>query len=183
MGIDIQIRIDLTPLQKRILRMAFVSGGVLAALGVGVAVAAPHEWTTSDPLKAADLNGLNRVTTDAGIQYSVGTTLYCGTTTTTYTGSLGGYPGAKQACEGACSSKTAHMCLADEIVRSSQLNMSVGTGWYSGGIFAVGNDTTHQVLNDCDAWSGTGQYGPVWNGTGGPVLVYCGSSYPIVCCD
>jgi hypothetical protein len=196
MGIHIDVRIDLTPKQKKLIRAAVVTGSMIGALGVGLAVAAPHQWKSSDPLAAGDLNGLNVVsyTTDAGIttSYSVGATKYCGLTPVTTTGAIvyatvPGYPGAKKACENvaACgSSKTAHMCTAEEMVRSTQLGILTPNvnGWISSGV--VGGNTT----TDCFGWTnGTISWaGAAWiTGASGPVAnaVSCNSPSPILCCD
>jgi hypothetical protein len=55
------VDVDLSARQKKIVRAAVVTGAVVAALGIGLAIAAPHQWSTNDPLKATDLNGLNVV--------------------------------------------------------------------------------------------------------------------------
>lgn len=193
MGIHIDVRIDLTPKQKKVIRAAVVTGCVIGALGIGIAVAAPHQWKSNDPLAAADLNGLNVVsyTSDAGTttSYSVGATKYCGITPVTTTGAVvyatvTGYPGAKKACENVAScgnSPTAHMCTAEELVRSTQLGVPTASGWISSGI-AGG------TIADCLGWTnGTISWsGAAWlNGASGPVSnsVSCNASSPILCCD
>lgn len=193
MGIHVDVRIDLTPKQKKVIRAAVVTGSVIAALGLGLAVAAPHQWKASDPLAAADLNGLNVVTysSDAGtVMYSVGPTTFCGITPVTTTGAVvyatvPGYRGAKKACENVSScgnSPTAHMCTAEELVRSSQLGIPTASGWISSGV-AAGTGT------DCFGWTnGTISWsGAAWN-TNVPTgavsnLVSCNASLPILCCD
>jgi hypothetical protein len=45
MPIDIRIHIDLTERQKKIMRAAVVGGTVIAALGIGIAIAAPIDTT------------------------------------------------------------------------------------------------------------------------------------------
>ena len=60
MGIDININIDLSPWQRRIVRVAVVVGAVIGALGVGIAIAAPIDTTwvvMGAPLTAANLKG------------------------------------------------------------------------------------------------------------------------------
>jgi hypothetical protein len=58
-GIDIRIRLDLSEMQKRMIRWAVVGGAVIGALGLGIAVAGGplHSWNPNDTLTAADLNG------------------------------------------------------------------------------------------------------------------------------
>ena len=193
MGINIDVRIDLTPTQKKIIRAAVVAGSVIAALGVGLALAAPHQWKANDPLAAADLNGLNVVsyTSDAGTTstFSVGATKFCGITPVTTTGaivysSIGGYRGAKKACESVAScgnSPTAHMCNAEELVRSSQLGVPTAYGWVSSG-------TT--PTQDCLGWTSgaLAQSGAAWDNTfagggGVPNALSCNANVPILCCD
>lgn len=193
MGIHIDVRIDLTPKQKKIIRAAVVTGCVIGALGVGLAVAAPHQWKSSDPLAAADLNGLNVVsyTSDAGTttSYSVGATKFCGITPVTTTGAVvyatvTGYPGTKRACENVAScgnSSTAHMCTAEELVRSTQLGVPTASGWISSG-------TSANSGSDCLGWTnGTINWaGAAWTISAvGPVpnTVSCNDMNPILCCD
>jgi microcystin-dependent protein len=61
MTIDIQIHIDLTPRQKRIIRWAVVSGAAVGALGLGVALAQTTlpTFTTNETLQASDLNTMS----------------------------------------------------------------------------------------------------------------------------
>jgi hypothetical protein len=108
----------------------------------------------------------------------------------THTGNLGGYAGAKQLCETTCSSTTAHMCTSEELVRTSQLGVTIPTptgvvpgSWYSAGIrqVASGNPV------DCAGWtndaSGTSSHdGPFW-GLGQPQVTGCFNAAPVLCCD
>lgn len=191
MGIKIDIKIDLSPTQKRIIRGAVVLGSVIAALGVGIAIAAPHQWKANDPLAAADLNSLNVVsyTGDGGASsYSTGATKFCGITPVTTTGAIvysgvGGYRGTKLACENVAScgnSPTAHMCTTEEMIRSSALGMTTANGWIASG---VGNA-------DCLGWKDDTiqKSGAAWDTTfmgGGGVanLLSCNATTPILCCD
>jgi hypothetical protein len=53
----IVIDLELTPAQKRVVRMAVVAGTVIASLGLGVAVATPkHAFTSGTPVRASDMN-------------------------------------------------------------------------------------------------------------------------------
>jgi hypothetical protein len=78
MPINVQISIDLGPRQKRMLRAALVAGGVIGALGLGVAIAAPaHTFTARTPISASQMND-NFVDLDArltGIVPAGGTAL------------------------------------------------------------------------------------------------------------
>lgn len=195
MGINVDIRIDLSPKQKKIVRAAVVTGSVIAALGIGIAIAAPHQWKATDPLAAGDLNGLNVLsyTSDAGVttSYSVGATRFCGITPTTTTGQVvyaatTGYAGVKKACENVSScgnSPTAHMCTSEEMARSSELGVPTATGWITSG--APGGGTGI----DCYGWTnGTvSYYGPAWDNVttagGTPNSESCNSVNPILCCD
>jgi hypothetical protein len=196
MGIHIDIRIDLTRTQKKIIRAAVVAGSAIAALGIGIAIAAPHQWKASDPLAAADLNGLNVVTYTApdggAVSYSVGATKFCGTSPTNTNGAIQyagftGFLGAKKTCEAVAScgnSPTAHMCTAEEMVRSSQLGMTTATGWVSTGV-AAGISTS--VISDCLGWTNSStSLGATWLMSGvGPMsnALSCSESHPILCCD
>lgn len=195
MAINIEVRIDLTPKQKKVIRAAVVSGSVIGALGVGIALAAPHQWKANDPLAAADLNGLNVITytTDGGAtsSYSVGATKFCGATPVPTAGDIvysgtHGYRAAKKQCESVTScgnSATAHMCTAEEMVRSSQLGIPTAYGWIASGV-AINGTTL-----DCVGWSnGTvGQAGAAWDnnfGAGGtPNILSCNATTSILCCD
>jgi len=176
----IVIDLELSPRQKKIIRAAVVTGAVIGAMGIGLAVAAPHQWKASDPLAAADLNSLDVVSKN-GKQISLGGT-YCGKTGSTKGQISGAYSGAKSQCEGvlACgSSTTAHTCDAGELVRTAQLGIAIDQGWFSTGTGA----STAPPLNDCNGWTDmTGSYdGLQW--ASGPGVYGCSLSAPILCCD
>jgi hypothetical protein len=195
------VDVDLSARQKKIIRAGVVTGAVIAALGLGLAIAAPHQWSTNDPLKATDLNGLNVVSyaSDAGTaSYSVGATKFCGATTTTFTGALGGYAGAKQQCQGTCSTPTAHMCLTDELIRSQALGVDLSTvsGWYAAGGYVLTSAPAGFIQSDCGGSGTTAAgytqttsndpsytlYGAVWEGNEFD-SEKCTTSHPIMCCD
>lgn len=185
MGFHIDVRIDLTPTQKRIMRGAVVTSVVLASLGIGLAVAKPKQWMGGDPLAAADLNGLNVVSV-GNVSYSVGATKFCGQTKGTFTGNIGGYSVAKTTCETTCSSPTAHMCTIEEIIRSAQLGVpsQSAAGWYAGGFRS--NDGQPQILVDCQAWTSANSAlaGPATGGGNwAPTDISCNQQYAINCCD
>lgn len=57
MPINVQLSVDLGPRQKRVLRAALVAGGVIGALGLGIAVAAPrHTFTAGATISASQMN-------------------------------------------------------------------------------------------------------------------------------
>lgn len=199
MCIHIDIKLDLTPTQKKVMRWAVVAGTVIGALGIGLAIGAPHQWMPKDPLNASDLNDLN-VVTNGTSSISVGGTTYCGTSTSAATGYFGSYSAAKTLCEasaGCGTSKTAHMCDADELIRSAQIGKTITPGWYSSG---NAQDLTvsggaYQVI-DCGGWNSTNAMrlspapmGPYWGVPpggppgGAPEGDACGNSHVILCCD
>jgi hypothetical protein len=102
-------------------------------------------------------------------------------------GGESGYPAAKAACEVAVgNSPTAHMCTAEELVRSAQLGISVPTGvWYSGGVAATRSDD--YVVWDCNRWTSLETpcsaashcLGYTW----GQAYQGCSSALPVACCD
>jgi hypothetical protein len=129
---------------------------------------------------------------------SAGPTVYCGSTTTASPGGLGGYTGARSMCQSVCPlpptnpptsgfSATAHMCMAEELIRTAQLGQSpaAGNGWYSTGSTVVlpTNPPTGPTA-DCGGWTqgGFGFAGMNWAG-GNPQAVTCGTALPVLCCD
>ena len=112
-------------------------------LPVGIAFQAEHAETAATALQ------LIRRQDDAEI--SVGG-LYCGSSSPVLPGSLGGYSGAKAICETRCGSPAAHMCSADEMVRSWQLDIDPGYGWYASGLYAVIN-ASGAIADDCVGWT------------------------------
>lgn len=141
------------------------------------------------------VNGSNRIS---------GTGVYCGATAPTV-GDLSdlsgfkGYAGGKAACEAVpeCkSSKTAHVCSGEEIVRSAQISMTMPAGWFAtgfGGRAVASSGTTDRTVEstDCQGFKsgvcGTGTVtwtGSAWDPTGpAPKTGYCGEKRPVLCCD
>lgn len=158
------------------------------------------KWiSTKAPVSAsllkANLDGLQTqigsgrfVATMGGKPYSVGATGYCGNTSGGYTGALGGYVGAKAACETACGSSSAHMCTAEEVVRTWQLGKAIafsGYAWYSVGLRGM-TDTTGNTLNDCGSWNSSSSVhlGAVWDPMNQGVSVKsCNETHGVLCCD
>jgi hypothetical protein len=57
MPININISVDFSPRQKRLVRAALVTGGIMGALGLGIVVAAPkHTFTAGTPVSAGQMN-------------------------------------------------------------------------------------------------------------------------------
>lgn len=192
----------------RWMRKVAAYGLPLAAL-VGIAAvvrAAPVQWGASETLTQAKMNAITVLTADAGVSYSVGPTKYCGTGPTSTTGAISyngatGYAGAKAMCEassGCGKSATAHMCTAEELVRSSSVGANVSTiGWYSTGTYVMDNFSTNLVSQDCQGWTygGSAILGPGWTnggyvGSGGQAVAsgfvtvtVCSASGPVLCCD
>jgi hypothetical protein len=174
--------------------VAFAAPAVVLFGLAAVVIAAPTQFTSGAPLTHEALQSLNTVTTNAGAKYSVGATLYCGSSTPPTNGqTTGGYKGAKALCEAACKSPTAHMCTGEEMVRSSQLGLidpDGGAAWYSSGANAVAQvgvsfssqRTYVYVVDDCAGWTSTSSNGASW-ATGQPNYSTCTSLQSILCCD
>lgn len=128
-----------------------------------------------------------RETADGG--YSLGAT-YCGQTGNT-TGDLSGLPApgsgyakARAQCQTACSSATAHMCTAEELVRSRTVGKQPVEGWYSSGVYAPRINASSDWIMDCVSWSNgtTDREGMVWESYG-PNATSCNASVAVLCCD
>jgi hypothetical protein len=122
------------------------------------------------------------VYTRAGKSYSVGGS-YCGATATSSMGSLGGYAGAKTACESACAVPTAHMCTSEELIRFVATGGSIPAGgWFAAG-FANGQSSPY--ANDCVGWTYTmaDRQGPAWSNGNVPTLQACNLALPVLCCN
>lgn len=203
------VDLEMSPRVKRLLLrlglpIALVLGGsALAYANV------PKVWNSGDKLLAADLNGNfsaldTRITSleggrvvgvANGKKYSVGATTFIKYTSTggpnnngTYDGlAVGGYSGAKAACEAATSSVSAHMCTGEEIARSAAVGIASPstTCWYAG--LYRSNDGTPVVMADCGAYTNnSASVGGAVNHSGGswaPTINPCNAALPILCCD
>jgi hypothetical protein len=124
--------------------------------------------------------------------YSVGAT-YCGSAPVTINttslvslvpGAANGYAAGKSLCETACSSPSAHMCSADDLIRSLALGVAVPSGGL-GSYIATGTyaPVSPGSVNDCGGWM-VGYQGTVWGGnSGGLSSAYCFTGQPLLCCD
>jgi hypothetical protein len=159
---------------------------VMVVLGVAtVVIASPVQWGASETLTQAKMNAIT-VLDVGGVQYSAGPTKYCGVSSQSYNGDLGGYAGAKSICQVPCSSSlSAHMCSADEVLRSAQLGIEMSTGWFATGV--VASVTSTVGTSDCTGWESAtgGNVGATWNqaGSGSPSYTYCNAALPVLCCD
>jgi hypothetical protein len=201
--------IELTPRAKRgaVLIGAFV---ILAATALPADASPPATFLPGQVLSASAMNqnfsgldsrvgalesftstGTKVVETRSGKKWSLGAT-YCGATGASYTGaSVGGYANAKSLCEqvtlGCNGSASAHMCTAEELVRTVEMGQPFSTtGWYSQGAWSY-SPSQPVYVNDCAAWtssSTTTDIGPVWNnGAPAPSGDHCNGSHPVLCCD
>ena len=192
MGIDIHVRIELTRAQRRVARWLGLATVSLGVTGIGVALAAPAQWTTSEPLTASKLNGLTVLSVGDAGSYSVGATMYCGVTPSTngglstVSGAGAGLRKAKHACETACASATAHMCTGDELARSAALGTGAD-GWYLSGSTDWAGPNPPTIINgsDCQGFTqaSNANGGAVWQSTGNHGVDSCDISHPVVCCD
>jgi hypothetical protein len=167
-----------------------IATAVLIASASAVGLAVVPKFVDNTTLTASALNALvdavNRpAVTRNNVQFSLGAT-YCGKTTLSTTGKIGGYPAAKNACQSvsACGpSPTAHMCTSEEIARTAQAGITIDVGWYSSSAVAAIQPT---FITDCVGWTSEqgGDRGPTWNAVNkNPDTDYCNSSNPVLCCD
>ena len=92
---------------------------------------------------------------------------------------IGGYRGAKAACQAACGgSTTAHMCVTAEIVRAQQVGLTLKSGWVA---------SPDAPGADCAGWDNKVPVGPPY----GPAFFSqygfvtsddCSITRPILCC-
>ncbi|MCA9593095.1 MAG: hypothetical protein KC776_07285 [Myxococcales bacterium] len=174
---------------------------VFATLALG---AVPKTWSDAEVLTHTDLNA-NFQALDArlaaqeskraivkknGKEWSLDAT-YCASTSESHTGSgWGGWGATKAACEAACSSSSAHICSAGEMIRSASLGINPShIGWIDGDYsFAP---PTGPVRN-CDGWSSGAPniLGHMWDvsnvpsgGQGFPNATSCNNALWLLCCD
>jgi hypothetical protein len=202
------VDLEMSPrVKRRLLRLGLPIALVLGGSALAYANV-PKVWNSGDKLLAADLNGNfsaldTRITTLEGgrfvgvvngKKYSVGATSFVKSTSMggpnnngTYDGlAVGGYSGAKTACEAATSSASAHMCTGEELARSAAVGIAAPSpdGWYAG-LYQADNGTAR--YNDCNAYTtNSGSFWGSTNHSGGnwtPAISVCSSFNPILCCD
>ena len=198
------VDLEIPPRLKRWGLRIGIPTALIAGAGAIAYASVPKTWATGDTLTAPDLNNnfgnldgrvgkleTKLIVTKGGKQYSLGAT-YCGETPISVSGQItGGHAGAKSVCESlaACgSSPSAHMCTADEVIRSMAVGIAQPTtgGWYSNGVRWY--EAYHMWNgNDCQNWtSGASNWiGPVWGSdyTNGLDISLCSNPRPILCCD
>lgn len=180
------IHIELSVRRSTVRRALAVSASLVFFVGMGAAMALP---SSTDPAPTSSSQGTNlerrlaaveKRLTDSG-QYTVGAT-FCGATSTTFNGNVGGYAAGKALCQPSCgNSTTAHVCVTEEIVRSVATGGTLPFGWYTSGTFsALSGSTQH----DCKAWSSSdnGEIGAAFNQFG-LFIATCDTQQPILCCD
>jgi len=168
--ISIEIRISRTTMRR-----ALIIGGTFVLLAVGARFSSATPGSNLEGRIAA----LEKRTTLNGT-YSVNAT-FCGATATSSAGDLGGYAGAKAACQAECGSTTAHMCIVDELVRSKATGITLVPGWYATGTV----DLSGSSVIDCRAFTDpTGNsLGAAYSTTFGFSYDYCNAVHPTLCCD
>ncbi len=188
--------LELTPRGKRNLVLG-AALAIVAASALPADATVPNTFNTNDVLSASQMNAnfasldtrvgaieKHPVVTINGKKYSIGAA-YCGVTAATNGNITNGYAGAKSQCEGVSagcnSSPSAHMCSAEEIVRSFEVGISVGQGWYSDAS-AASYDVADMM--DCYGWtsSAPGLYANVIV-LGQVNHTPCNTTDPILCCD
>jgi hypothetical protein len=176
----VTIDVQLTPRAKRAIAWFALPVAVFAG-SITVARAtlspAPSSWVQSgQPVVATDLaNSLNQLD-----QRTPG--VYCGATTNSYTGNLNGYGNADSLCGGVAGCSSAHMCTAQELVRSAASGKTIPVGWYSTG--EEHSDNTGTYVDDCDGWTnGTSSTtaGAQWDTHASAAV--CTSQNEVLCCN
>ncbi|TSA46012.1 hypothetical protein D4R51_00870 [bacterium] len=140
-----------------------------------------------DPLNPAISNGTVGWAAGSG---GGGVKTFCGATTATYTGNLGGYSGANQKCSTQFGTG-ARMCMAADFINGTP-NVK---GWFSTFISQPVPPTTY--FWDCRAWTeglfysdwyGVASYGQQWGygflsaPKGMAEWAHCSDTVPILCC-
>ncbi|TGL58176.1 hypothetical protein EHQ58_12410 [Leptospira ognonensis] len=135
---------------------------------------------TSSQANAATLTVNGRISSSA-----VG--VYCGTTSATYTGNIGGYSTAKSLCEAssACNNVNAHMCTAHELAISRQLGITIASNtWFTSHGYWVGA-VPAVFVSDCEGWtSDSSSIGGSFNNPSSTYgsWNYCNNNFKISCC-
>jgi hypothetical protein len=193
MRVQIHIDFEISPRVKRALKIGIPAAVILAG---GVVYAnVPNTFKDGDALSAQTMNDnftaldtrLAKVEAQSAKEvadggFSIGAT-YCGATGNTpanlsqLAGGGTSYVKARAACQTACSQPSAHMCSGEELVRSAQLGLTTGNGWYSSG-------AQNSINSECIGWTdgtSTSYYGPLW--TNQPNSDACNTSHPVLCCN
>lgn len=111
--------------------------------------------------------------------------LFCGATSQTYTGNLGGLAAAKSVCETTCGDPVAHMCTDEEIRRSTAIGISMNPSSYWAWAAGQAGEPTNYQNSDCNGWTeaaGAGSFGTAADNKGRMVAYKCDSLFSIACC-
>ena len=186
-----RIKVYVIELSARGKRNVVLGGAlvIVAATALPADANVPNQFSTGDVLSASKMNADfadidawrgHPVVTHGGKQWSLGAA-YCGSTAATNGQITGGYAGAKSLCETACASPSAHMCTAEELVRTVQMGAATGAGWYADGV----SDSSGAPASDCNGWtsSATEVFGMNWAASHPSVQACSYSSYGAQCCD
>ena len=157
-------------------RLGMIAATIAIVGAAGALYADQITFSSGQTLTATDLNNnfdelyARTTATSGGKSISVSGT-YCGTTSQSFTGNLGGYEGAKEKCENTCSTSTAHMCTVSEIAISAQLGTAPTTT----------GRVTGELSKDCINWTDDlANASPSW---GPSSEVGCATPFPLHCCD
>lgn len=201
-------------------RRVLVLVGLAAGLGAVDALPARASWkadtgwvTPGAPVSAGKLKALldeidarlTRVEVRThGTTAISSSAVYCGATASTVgdmsdLSGFKGYAGAKAACEALSdckSSKTAHVCSGEEVVRSAQIGITMPAGWLATGaatraVISSGSTDRYVESADCQGFkvgvAATGVsnwFGTSWDPTGPAAkATHCGSKLAVLCCD
>lgn len=119
-----------------------------------------------------------------GREYSLGA-VYCGSSEPLNGAEVGGVAGAKVRCEAECSSRSAHMCTGEELMRSLATDPLAleaqipPTAWFQS------FDDDGGASGTCNGWtSGSHEvHATVLENTGRFSWNFCDRRYSIACCD
>ena len=148
---------------------------------LAVAVNSLTTFTSGTLVKASEVNA-NFAALKAAIE-GIPSGTFCGLSSSTFTGNMGGYTAAKSTCVNTCGNSNAHMCSAHEVSISSQQGLLPASfGWFSGGVNAIG-DSSFQ-LTDCQGFTSASNTirGTLWHPSLFPWRDTCDQSYKILCC-
>lgn len=187
------IDLELSPRARRRAWLAATLGLMLSAGSVAWA-AWPTPFEASKPLTASDLNlSFQHFETNGrlvgkapnGKQYSVGFTVFKAATSGSFDGGeVGGYAGAKAACVTATGSESAHMCIAEELVRSVALSIPIGeVGWYATGAGGVLASAGGATVFDCARFTNNSSSNASAFWADLPTSTECDKQHLILCCD
>jgi hypothetical protein len=176
--IVIRLKIPATPRTRWLLTI----GGAVLVAGAAAYAADVTTFNSGDRLSADTMN-----TNFKSLQDRIAAleSHYCGATQDMYNGGeVGGYYMASARClavPGCATYQTAHMCTAEDVVRTLAHGGTLPAGWFSAGVAApgIGGGT----LSDCGGWTSdrTDLQGPEYAGPAVSVDP-CNNSHKLLCC-